>query len=92
MIGVQELAEYAGITPRQLDFWVRQGYLTPEPRTADHQGYRREFNAEQMRVAVTMAGLVKAGILPEVAHVLAEPLNTEGHVRVGKFLLVRVAA
>lgn len=60
-----ELADL-GITYRQLDYWVRQGYLKPRgghPGT----GFSRAFSDEERRIAVAMARCVRAGFTPVAA-------------------------
>jgi hypothetical protein len=55
-----------GLTHRQVDFWVRQGHLKavqPSPGS----GYHRSFPPPEFAVAVRMAELVRAGILPAAA-------------------------
>lgn len=54
------------LTYRQLDHWVREGYVAavnPEPGT----GRRRYWTAEEAQVVTTMAALVAAGVSPEAA-------------------------
>jgi len=59
-----EVAEYAGITYRQLDHWLRRGYI-PAPGTTSGEtgsGNRRRWTqAEADRVAL-MASLVGEGL------------------------------
>jgi DNA-binding transcriptional MerR regulator len=52
----------AGITERQLGFWIRQGYLTPH-----RYGRRREWSAGELRVALLMKRLTDAGLTAAVA-------------------------
>ena len=54
-----------GVTYRQLDFWVRQGYLRPEH--AGGSGVARKWPAEEIRVLERMARLVRGGVVPSVA-------------------------
>ena len=54
-----------GISYRQLDFWVRQGYL--KPTHGGGSGVPREWPEEEVRVAEAMARLVAAGFRPAVA-------------------------
>lgn len=51
----------SALTYRKLDHWTRKGYLqalNPGPGS----GFRRYWSAEEARVAVTMGGLVAAGV------------------------------
>ena len=63
----QGIAATAGITYRQLDFWVRQGYLKPlfAPQGS---GFSRAFSESEVDVARRMARFVAAGVFPEAAH------------------------
>jgi hypothetical protein len=62
-------AELCGITYRQLDHWVRQGFI--ETNGGGSSGVPRWLDSTQRRVLDLMASLVKAGIKPEVAARLA---------------------
>jgi len=54
-----------GATYRQLDHWVRSGYL--KPNCAGGSGFVREWPKGELRVANTMARLVAAGLPPALA-------------------------
>jgi hypothetical protein len=56
-----------GITYRQLDFWVRQGYLKPL-LASKGSGIPRAFSPSEVDVAVRMARFVAAGVLPASAN------------------------
>lgn len=59
--------EALGITYRQLDYWVRQGYLqTTEPPQGS--GHRRTFPPSEIAVVKAMAAYTAAGISPLAAH------------------------
>lgn len=58
-----------GISYRQLDHWVRLGYL--HPTHGIRAGVPRHWSAEELAVAQTMARLVSAGLPPAVAHRVA---------------------
>lgn len=61
-----EVPEIAGISYRQLDWWVRKGYLYPT-RPAEGSGYRREWPESEVAVAKEMVRLVAAQIPPALA-------------------------
>jgi hypothetical protein len=61
------VAERAGVTYRQLDHWTRVGYVRARAREADSSGFLRHYDEAEMAVAVWMARLVQAGILPKSA-------------------------
>lgn len=65
-----ELAEHAGVTYRQLDYWVRAGYVKAKP---GHQGsgHLREFSYVQSQQCAWMARLVKAGFTVDKAAAMA---------------------
>ncbi len=52
-------------TYRQVDNWVRVGYLHPKHGVGS--GNRREWTREELRVLRVMARLVKAGLQPAAA-------------------------
>lgn len=64
-----------GITYRQLDHWVRAGYLKPE-REQEGSGYWRHWPEEERRVGREMGQLVQAGLIPAVAHRIARDHGT----------------
>ncbi len=59
-----------GLTYRQVDYWVRRGYLRPEHAT-DGSGSVREWPAEELAVGERMGRLVAAGMAPVAAAVAA---------------------
>ena len=58
-------SDVEGPTYRQLDHWVRQGYLRPEGKTGT--GNRRSWSTRERRVALIMSRLVAAGLTPQLA-------------------------
>lgn len=54
-----------GVTYRQLDYWVRRGWLRLPPSLGS--GVWRQWPEDEICVAKTMARLVNAGITPAVA-------------------------
>lgn len=52
-------AKRANITYRQLDHWIRQGYVAA---TTMGTGYPREMEHAEVRVVVLMAHLVASGL------------------------------
>jgi hypothetical protein len=64
------LCRFAGITYRQLDYWIRCGWVETENERRTGSGYARTFTrAEAERVAL-MAELANAGIAPGAAHLM----------------------
>jgi len=59
-------AQRAGLSYRQLDYWTRQGWLLPTQEYAG-PGFPRAWPRRERSVAVLMARLVDAGVVPAVA-------------------------
>lgn len=79
-----QIIEYAGISRRQLDHWVRSGYLhTAGPVAGD--GVTRVFEPGEDQVARWMGLLVRHGITPEAAAPIARDLHATGRARLGLF-------
>jgi hypothetical protein len=74
----------AGASYRQLDHWVRQGYL----RVQQHgpgSGHARQWPDEEVRVAAVMARLTAAGLPPALAERVA---RGDYEIGPGVFVLV----
>lgn len=56
-----------GISYRQLDYWIRRGYLRPAVPRGGGPGHSRQWPAEEIQVALRMSVLVAAGLVPERA-------------------------
>ncbi len=70
----EEVAAAAGITYRQLDYWCRAGYLSPEmcdKPTRAHAGKARRWDSDEALAAICMGQLTAAGLLPGVAAPIA---------------------
>lgn len=65
-----ELAERVGVTYRQVDHWSRLGYLRPS-NPGCGQGRQRDYLPAEVDVAVRMGRLVRAGLSPAVATLVA---------------------
>jgi hypothetical protein len=61
----------AGISYRQLDHWTRRGYLRPAADTGNGPGHCREWSSTERAVACLMAALVRAGLEPQAAALIA---------------------
>lgn len=64
------LADEAGLSYRQLDYWTRRGYLLPVENSPG-SGRERHFTLWETRVARRMGGLVEAGLTVESASAIA---------------------
>jgi len=60
------LTGYDGPTYRQLDHWVRRGYLNPGNANAGTGNYR-QWPAGELRIANLMYRLIQAGLTPAAA-------------------------
>lgn len=67
---VHEILERTGLTYRQLDYWVRKGWLRPA-RKANGSGSRRGWTRRELDVAVVMCRLVDAGLKVDIAAIAA---------------------
>lgn len=77
----------AGITYRQLDFWIRGGLIHADNTDAPGQGYRRLFTSEELDVACHLADLTRAGMLPRHAAPIARQLARGQPTRLGPYQL-----
>lgn len=81
MRSVEVALDVCGITYRQLDYWVRQGYIKPKPG-ATGTGHTRDFSDHEIAVAARMARLIDRGFTPKAAARIARV--TPGYVHLGK--------
>lgn len=63
-MNVMEAVERAGITYRQIDFWIRSGYVHVDGHGS---GNKREVDDLEASVVRDMAALVRAGFRAEAA-------------------------
>ena len=82
-----QLAERAGITYRQLDFWIRRGYVKVD-NDVTGSGNTREFSSIEARVVLYMADLVRSGFTPQASAVTAREIAATGMARRGQFIIV----
>lgn len=68
-----ELVQHTGVSYRQLDYWIRAGYVKPMGDPGPGTGNAREFSWVQVQIATWMARLVKAGFTPAAAARIASP-------------------
>jgi hypothetical protein len=85
-----DLAQRAGVTYRQVDYWTRLGLLTPEDRPAEGSGHVRTYGADQIVKARIMGALVKLfGMAPRAASEVAEEILAHGSAKVGGFTITK---
>lgn len=64
------IVEHLGVTYRQLDYWFRQGYLSPDgsaPEVGSGRGTSRVYTTAEVAQLELMLGLVRAGVKPDIA-------------------------
>lgn len=61
-----QLVDELGISYRQLDYWIRQGWLTPH-NAHSGSGSQRDFRGSELTVAKRMGRLVAIGFHPALA-------------------------
>lgn len=76
------LAATAGITYRQLDYWTRHHWITPNPQPHTGSGYHRTYPHTQVELAHLMRLLIDDGLTPQAAHRHATNLQTNGHTHI----------
>lgn len=68
---IDELAEHAGCTVKQVDHWTRAGLLHPAGRENATNGVRRRWDAGEAEVARRMMLLLDVGLSTRLAHDVA---------------------
>jgi hypothetical protein len=87
------MVEYPTITYRQIDYWVREGYLAHTPvvgQAMRGSGSTRVFAGDELTHARTVCALVVQGMQPSVASDVARQLLTRDTARLGEFALTRI--
>lgn len=82
MSSYEAVLDACGITYRQLDYWVRRGYVHPRDRRKNSSGIPREFSDDELAVAARMGRLIDRGFTPKAAARIARV--TPGYVHLGK--------
>jgi DNA-binding transcriptional MerR regulator len=78
-----DLAEHAGITYRQLDYWTRQGWLR---HASMGSGKDRDYTSTEAHVCVWMARFVRLGVTPVRAASYAREWVAHGRASLGEGL------
>lgn len=86
-VGTPEAARQAGLSFRQLDYWARNGVITPTIAEADGQGTRRAWNTQDVRmlaaigrVAADLQAVGRVDMTVELVDRLWSALNAHAHV------------
>lgn len=83
-------AEQAGITYRQLDHWIRRGYIKG---ALPGSGVQRDLNGHEVDVLRIMADLVGVvGMKPAAAAPVARTMAEGKGVAIGSYVITRVAS
>lgn len=89
--GSMQVARAARISYRQLDYWIKQGYIDDAANAgrATGSGHYREIDDRETQVICDAAELVRLGVTPERAFALARKI-ADGDVPLtfGRFTLV----
>ncbi len=85
------LARHIGVTYRQLDYWVRQGWLKPAHivgRPSTGTGHSRVFMGQEIVKAEHMGRMVAWGVRPSVAATVAlELAENDGVGHFGPYVI-----
>jgi hypothetical protein len=91
-VGASELADRAGVTYRQVNYWTGEGYLrtAPRPDGRTGSGIRYTYPAGTILKARVMGSLVRLfSMHPERASALADRIVNDGSVEIGGFRVSR---
>lgn len=85
------VAEAAGISNRQLDYWCRVGYLVA-CNNGRGSGISRDFTDIEVSVAIAMGELIDLGFHLDAAAAVAREFQTQPEIRsrTGRYVLSRV--
>jgi len=89
MTALTSICDQVGITYRQADYWIRQGYVSVDTGW-EGPGNRRDITPDEAAHFDAMAQLVAHGIAPEVAARHTDRLIAQGFRR-GDKITVDVA-
>jgi hypothetical protein len=90
LISGPDLVREAGITDRQLNYWVKHGLVHAERRTKETQGVPRFYSIGTAHIVKTMAPLVRAGLTPVAARSMTEALLKTGEYDMGHGVTLRL--
>lgn len=86
-ISSADLIKRCDITYRQLDYWIREGYVEPLGEPTPGSGNRREFSESEAAFVGTLSQLAKTGMRIEIAAGLALDLWVNGTAHLGPFTI-----
>jgi len=85
----------AGISYRQLDYWVTQGYVDPATFSdvaRGGTGNYRVFDEDAMRRLRDMGAMASVGMRPADASALIDAIDSTDRVHIGPFVIERAPA
>jgi DNA-binding transcriptional MerR regulator len=87
------VAELAGISYRQLDYWVTEGLIPMVDIEGGGQGTgnHRVFTDTELGIAKWMGELVRQGVKPKTASALAQAIDEQGFAYLGMFRIAPVS-
>ena len=85
-VGIASAGKEAGVTYRQLDHYVRQGYLKPAHEGGS--GRQREWTRAELDVARVMGRLTAVGLRLETAHRIARSREPRAEIAPGIWIEV----
>lgn len=62
----RQVCDAAGVTYRQLDYWVRRGLIAPSIRNASGSGSRRDWSSHDLAIVRILGVVLGGGRLPIV--------------------------
>lgn len=77
------LAQAAGITYRQMDYWTRTGLLESLAVDRSGSGHPRIYSPEQVKRATAVRALLEAGMRLEVVRTIIDELMVVGELTRG---------
>jgi DNA-binding transcriptional MerR regulator len=84
-----QVADRAGITYRQLDYWERSGLV--QGPSGQGSGYGREWSATQLNQVELIAMFVRAGIsYRKIREILASGWDGQGNYRLSTEIVLSV--
>ena len=88
------VAELAGVSYRQLDYWVTNGLIpmVDIEGGGDGTGNHRVFTDAELNIVKWMGELVRQGVKPRLASALAQAIEEQGHAYLGMFRIAPVSA
>lgn len=91
MISAMDLAVEAGVTYRQFDYWVEQGFVHAKDEDRPGSGNHRSFSGVEAEICLLMARLVSVGFTPTKAAEIARSMikNHMNSKFIGNGLLIQ---